>query len=260
MTRASTQRVLGFVLLVLVCGGGCMTVPYVPQEKFAIEQIGLDQPTKDRLEGLADPKPGDPEPTPGLRGRLMLFYVTSARSHDWHGRHAWDGRVTDAGPSEQDLTRLEALRGIESVSTSAFIWPEPKWDEHDQLITTEVNVLQSMLADAEKTNADLLLVYTAEHSAKSIDLTLGLGQILLLGFCPTVIARGVSGIDAVLMDAKTGYIYAFTMGKGGGGAVGIGWETQRTKADAATSAMRDAMSEIVDNLEAAWPDLQAAYD
>ena len=239
------------LFLVLACAGGCL--PYVPEDKADLAVFGFDADTQARLEGLTNPRPGDPEPVSGLAGRLGVWRLDQLPGD--RSVYYRRGRPRRPELNDRQLERLNKLHGINTVSWLKIDWlsiPEDQWQQ--------VDIKQLVLEQANEEKLDLLLVYNHEHSAASFDLSLTLCQFLLLGFCPSVAVDGNASIDAVLIDARSGYAYAFTQGDGDSAALGSGWGRQQAKERAAERAVRESFSEVVDNLEDAWPDLRAAYE
>ncbi len=252
MNHDVMKHYLAFFVVLLLCGGGCMYLPYIPEQQVDLNAIGLDEHTRARLKGQADPRPGDPEPKTGLGGRLAVVLL-DMQLRGFHGLTA------NTAPSDDAIERLQRLVGIEEAFTAGidFTDVQDAWCAGDEL--PSIDLKARLLETAQQTNADLLLAYTTGHSAKSFDLTLGIGQIFLLGYCPTVIFSAEADTTAVLMDAKTSYIYALTTGEGDDGKAGIGWGQAQNKANAATDAAAESLDEVVDRFEEAWPMLQSVY-
>lgn len=253
MNRETLKYTLAFFVVLLVCGGGCMYMPYVPENQMDLKAIGLDEHTRARLQGQADPRPGDPEPATGFSGRLA---VVPLHMH-WDGFYGFTANTT---PSDRSIERLEQLTGIDQAFLAVIDFRDyHEARRHSEEPPPKIDFKERLLQTAKATNADLVLAYTTGHRAKSFDLTLGIGQIFLLGFCPTVVFSADADTSAVLMDAKTGYIYALTTGEGDDGMVGIGWSQAKKKAKAASEAAEESFDEVVDRIEEAWPELQSIY-
>lgn len=252
MIPETLKQYLTFLVVLLLCGGGCMYMPYIPAQQADLEAVGLDEHTRARLQGQADPRPGDPEPTAGFRGRLAVVPLNTA----WDGGF---GHTADTEPGDRSISRLQQLAGIEQAFHARIDLTGYQEARRLGKEPPPIDLKKHLLETAQRTKADLLLVYTTGHNAKSLDLTLGVGQIFLLGFCPTVVFSAEAGTTAILMDAKTGYIYALTTGEGDDGAIGVGWGQAEKKAETASYAAQESFNEVVDRLEAAWPGLQGIY-
>ena len=252
MIHETIKNYLTFFVVLLLCGGGCMYMPYVPAQQTDLALVGLDEHTRARLEGQANSRPDDPEPTPGLNGRLGIV----ALQVNWQFGY---GHTANILPSERTNDRLMQLDGIEHVYNAGIDLSEYYESLGRGEEPPKIDFKKMLLEDAQQQSSDLLLIYTTGHNAKSLDLTLGIGQIFLLGFCPTVVFSAEASTTAILMDAKTGFIYAATEGQGDDAAIGIGWGQAGKKAKAATNAAEEAFDQVVDQLEEAWPVLQGIY-
>lgn len=252
MIHEAIKHYLAFFVVLLLCGGGCMYMPYVPAQQTDLKAVGLDEHTRARLLGQADPRPTDPEPKSGLGGRLAVVPL----GMNWHYGYGHNATIS---PSDRAYESLAQLNGIENAYQAGLDLSEQEeaWRRGEEL--PEIDLAKKLLTDAQEHKADLLLIYTTGHNAKSFDLTLGIGQIFLLGYCPTVVFSAEATTTAILMDAKTGFIYATTEGRGDSGAVGIGWSQEAKKAEVASYAAEESFDQIVDQLEEAWPTLQSIY-
>lgn len=258
MSRPDTSAWLWFVLIVLVCGGGCMTMPYMPAKQQDLAVVGLDAHTRDRLHGTADPRPGDPKPGTRLAGTLHVCALPLVDDFRYGRPYG-----ADTSPSAEAFERLAGLEGIDHALGLRIDLSEQLEQRREQVREGKqpdpIDVARLIFDAARQYDSDLLLVYTTGHEASQFDLTGNILQVLLLGFSPTVVANGDAQTQAVLIDAKTGYIYALTGGEGDGMAMGRGWNRAKTQRSAATRASKDAFDEVVDRLVAAWPALRAAY-
>lgn len=241
-----------FFIVVLLCGGGCMYMPYMPAKQSDLKVVGLDEHTRARLLGQANPRPTDPEPEGQFGGRLGVVPWGA----DWEGVY---GFTADVSPSEDAYERLSKLDGIARVYNAGLDLSDFHEARRRGEEPAPIDLKKRLLDDAHKHQTDLLLIYTTGHDAKAFDLTLGIGQIFLLGYCPTVVFTAEASTTAILMDGKTGYIYATTQGQGDSGAIGIGWSQAKKKAEVASDAAEESFDEVIDRLEEAWPMLQSVY-
>lgn len=252
MTHQAMKHYLTFFIVLLLCGGGCMYMPYIPAQQMDLKVVGLDEQTRARLMGQAEPRPNDPEPEAGLGGRLGIVPLGQTE-------HLIYGLTADISPTDEAYERLSKLQGVTHAYNAAIDRSDDAEAKQAGEARADIDFKKRLLDDAQTDQADVLLIYTTGHNAKAFDLTLGIGQIFLLGFCPTVVFNAEANTTAILMDAKTGYIYALTTGEGGDGAVGIGWGRAKKKAEAASNASAESFDDIINKLEAAWPTLQMIY-
>ena len=87
MSRQETQSVLLFVLVVMVCGGGCMSSRFLPHQQIGLSHIGVDDQTRARLEGKADTPDQGPQPETGLQGKLLIIHLYGIKPRSY-GVHA----------------------------------------------------------------------------------------------------------------------------------------------------------------------------
>lgn len=250
MKRDELQRVLGFMLLVMVCGGGCMTVPYSPGVKDDLRWAGVDDHARARLAGHADPRSDDPKPVAQMSGKLLVYHLASSLNQEIH---YYGGRVYSP-PKEKDINRLTSLDGITDTQVFLIKWPDP-----NEKPLAPIDPRQLLLEQARDAGGDLILLYTCDHDAKAADITLSLAQFLMLGFAPTVFVSADASLEAVLIDAHSGYIYALGEGEGSGFEITNEWGRQNGKRDGAAEAIENAFSQFTDHLQAAWPTIQEAY-
>lgn len=240
MKRDNTRAVLWFVLVVMVCGGGCMTMqrgePIYPQD-LAI--VGVNEHTRARLQGTTDPKPGDPEPVSNLSGRLIVYPgFLNASAQQKH----------------QSLQRLSLLDGITDARLMQINWAAETKDRQ-----TPIDFREVLLRHAKGAGGDLLLFSVYRDKTDSAYLTLTLAQWLTLGLAPTVLASADANIEAAIIDVHTGYIYALGEGEGDSMSLTNHWNRYPTRWKTANEAVDEALAEFVDHLEAAWPAMREAY-
>ncbi|MEM9348532.1 MAG: hypothetical protein AAGB26_18335 [Planctomycetota bacterium] len=256
MTRQTVRWPLIFALTVLVCGGGCMTLPFIGQRMEDMTYIGLDKHTHARLRGEVNPRPNDPGPVSHLSGRLLLYQLLLPRQRSYYYELAsW---VTI---KESDLALLEELEGVDSVGYLGLHWEEP---DQDQPYTGEPTVTpaqfrEAMLGAAQVRDGDLILVYTAHDKSDQFDPTLSLASILTLGFAPTKLVTVETNIEAALVDAHSGFIYAVSSGEGDGWRIASMWSRESKKYPAAADAGAEAFGNMANKLKDAWPTMRQVY-
>jgi len=262
MTRQDTRWVLLFVLVIMVCGGGCMSARFLPQQQVELAAIGVDDHTRARLDGRADATDHGPKPGSAMRGRLLI--VHGAASNDW-----WPG-LTNLSPDPQTRDQLKSLNGIENIGVVEIAHhlstQEQRRREQARLSGVEykpseepIDLLATVKAIAAEDHADLVLFVTSGTKAGDFDAGLVVAQILTLGLAPTVVVTADATMSAVLLDAHTGYAYAITETQGDGFEMSSGWSRESNKRDQAAVAVAEAFGEVINRLEAAWPQMQAAY-
>lgn len=240
MRREDWQRLAGFVLFVLACGGGCITPyrvgPIYPQD-LAI--VGVDDHNRARLQGLTDPRPGDPEPQAQLTGRLLVYPGTFG------------------GSEKRDRQRLERLSQLDSITDARVMhvdWNAVLEDRHEPIDFSE-----ALLRSARAAEGDVLLFFVYHAPTDATYLTLTLAQWLTLGFAPTVLVSADADIEAAIIDVHTGYIYALGEGTGDNLSMTNHWGRYESEWETSRDAVGEALDAYVDRLEAAWPAMRETY-
>lgn len=256
------HRFFFMFLAVLVAGGGCMSAPFIPQSKVDLRQAGVGEATRSRLAGTADPAPDEPEPRAGISGKLMIAEISpQPYASSWGGYYNLQDDPS-YNPNTmffahrphtppRYLARLKALDGISDITVLVPVGPDGK----------DIGPLSlaSLLQAARAADADLVLVYTASTDADAADITLSIGTLLTLGLAPTILVSGQAALEGVLIDAHTGYVYALSEAAGASRGLASDFGLPDGKRAEASDAIEDAVGMLVEQLTAAWPDLQAAY-
>ncbi|MEM9415141.1 MAG: hypothetical protein AAGA29_06620 [Planctomycetota bacterium] len=258
-------------LVILICGGGCM-MSFQPQRPVALQQLGVDDHTRARVEGQADPRPTDPQPHTGLNGTLVIAEVVQypPNTQPYHYPPYIDASVGDSDPGKPEtypffvlapkittgmtelLSGLEGITGVIPLTASDFVGGHANHIVH-------VTGRDALLQTARDAGGDLLLIYTASTDADATDVTLSIGAILTLGLGPTVVVSGEAELQAVLMDAHTGYVYALAEADGDSLGISNAWGRESGKMGEADDSVAEAVAELIGRLEAAWPAMRASY-
>lgn len=241
--------VLSF-LVILAAGGGCME-PYRSSEMVELKLLGVDDHTQARLNGAADLRPGDPAPVCNLHGEVLVLSLNYRimRFADEH-----DELVEDI---IAPISQLQGVTGVGYQSVRHLINTRNRDHAGDHLPATPLR--QMLLDAATQAGADFLLVYMVRTDSDVTDITLTLGSMLTLGAAPTKVVTAEAELEAVLMDAQSGYVYA--LAQADGDAWGMTNLVNRTRAQYREDyeAQRVALRLLVERLEAAWPAMRAAY-
>ena len=240
-----------FALVVLVCGGGCIG-PHWHVYQNNLEWVGLDEHTRARLDGLADPRPSDPEPTAGLSGKLLIYdFVQHIPEND----AVPESQTIPATPGE-----LNHLAGIDSVEAMTIRWdvtyPRPEGFRP----LTAVEYQRVILDSANEAGGDLLLVKVAKKVDRDdFDITFSIAQFLTLGLAPTTFVSSEIELEAVLIDVESGYIYAVLSGEGDGLEITNFWNRGENTTEAMQEAYAEASQMLINRLEEAWPTMKQIY-
>jgi hypothetical protein len=245
------HRFLLAFLTILVAGGGCMR-PYWPSEQVELRRLGVDEATSARLAGRADAPPGAPEPVCNLHGALLV--VSLDHRNDGAARDHHDKVRAMLGP-------LAELHGVSAVGfASGHTLYQVAFTDQVGDPNAPVRPLGRALLDlAAREGADFLLVYTAATGAEVTDLTLTIGSTATLGTAPTKVVTGEAEVQAVLIDAVSGYVYALSDARGDAWGMTNYYNQVGAQYREDYEAQRVALRLLFDQLTAAWPDLRAAY-
>lgn len=252
MNRETLRWPLVFVLVVLVCGGGCIGPAYWGPMQNDLVMVGLDDHTRARLDGQANPRPSDPEPETGLSGKLIVYPFT--------GYVPTNDAVPDPQAYGQTPGKIGQLAGIESVQGLNLHWSTTYPQPEDRRPLSAKEYQRVLLDLAEEQGGDLLFVYVVKQmDGDEFDLTFSILPILTLGLAPTTFVSSEMELEAALIDVKTGYIYAVLSSKGDGLEITNFWNRGKNRHDARDEALSEATESLVEKLEAAWPMMQQAY-
>lgn len=254
MTREETRRILSFVLLVLICGSGCIMPRAWGPMNNDLAWVGLDEHTRARLEGSVDPKPNDPEPVSGLYGKLLIYPFT----HHLPSNYAKPNARTYPQSEETPIQ----FAGITETQALTIQWeedvPYPRPDDYRAITAAEYR--KALFDIIQEEQADLLLVYVVtDQEKKEVDATLSIAPILTLGLAPTTFVGTDMTLEAALIDAKTGYIYAVLGSEGDGLEITNFWNRYDNESEAQSEALQEGYQSLIDQLEEAWPAIQQAY-
>lgn len=141
---------------------------------------------------------------------------------------------------EEDYDRLSNLVDIDQLSPLSRL-----------LLSDNLQSEKDLRVAASRLSADMILIYTIDTKFYNIDKSTPL-TVISLGFGPTINARVITSISALLMDAKTGYIY---------GTIEETAKEQRTTSAISTKndcdklrlkTERDAFEMFIDEFETMW--------
>lgn len=254
MKREEIRCVLGFVLLVLICGSGCIMPRAWGPAHNDLSWVGLDEHTRARLEGSVDPRLNDPEPVSGLYGKLLIYPFTHHLPSNYAKPQARTHPQSEDGPTQ--FTGITETRFLTIHWEQDVPYPRPE----DYRAITAAEYQQALFDVLKQEQADLLLVYVVTDEEKNeIDATLSILPVLTLGLAPTTFVCTDMTLEAALIDAKTGYIYAVLGSEGDGLEITNFWNRYDNESEAQSEALNEGYQSLIDQLEEAWPAIQQAY-
>lgn len=102
--------------------------------------------------------------------------------------------------------------------------------------------------------ADMLLIYTLD-SATAVDHHLPELSALTLGLLPEGEARSTCTASAILLDARSGYVYALAEGTSLQKRIASAWSSDTGREKARRSAEQKAFDELLINLKQRWDEV-----
>lgn len=153
----------------------------------------------------------------------------------------------DDFPRDEHLARLRALPEILAAKTL-----DPRG------ISRGAVTAESLRAAARAQRADLLLVYTFATFAELNDKA-ELASLATLGLAPTTVAKGRTVVEAVLIDARTGYLYGLARAEDDAAQLANLYTADEAEEDARSRAERRAFERLLADFPNAWQRLVSEY-
>jgi len=151
-------------------------------------------------------------------------------------------------PSRSQLERLDALHLIDDAFT---VDPMPAHQRED--------LLTSLRRASLDRGAGLLMLYTFQTWTEASD---GVPPVDLatLGVLPDVVTEATTTAHAVLIDAKSGYIYARAEADEETWQLASHWTREQAREHALERAERRAFNRLIDAFDPAWAEILRRYD
>jgi hypothetical protein len=150
-------------------------------------------------------------------------------------------------PSAEQLERLDALDGVNDALT---ILPAFRHSSESMLV--------ALRRAAVERGAGLLMLYTFETRTESSG---GLPplDLVTLGTLPDVVSEATTSAHAVLIDARTGFIYALAHAEEETWQLASHWTKDSAEEDVLARAERRAFDRLLDDFATAWPAIVRAF-
>lgn len=166
---------------------------------------------------------------------------------------AQNGGAYGSGRASVVMTReVEEPRQIERLATLPQVSGLVALNR--MLIPAKLESDRDIRAAAARLQADLVLLYTFDTAFYDHDLAKPL-SVITLGFSPTRKISAMTTASALLIDTRSGYVYAAYEVTKKAGTLSTSWGSS----DAADGVRRDneraAFTQLVDEFVAAWPKL-----
>ncbi len=150
----------------------------------------------------------------------------------------------------EDDTQVDRLGRLPQIAGTTTI--------SRMLLPTELRSDRELRDAAARLHADLLLVYTFDTNFFETDQARPL-TVITLGLSPTRKFRVSTTVSALLLDTRTGYIYAAYDTTHKAEARSTSWSTGDTADETRRDNERQAFGQLMDEVEKTWPKLLAQY-
>ncbi len=236
------RRVLRLMALAaLVLLGGCATSYVVPGPRADLRAFGSSGSIQDSFAAQATAQ----FPATLAFVRVQAPTYASARLPETQSGPAGRFRVITTREAEDDaqVERLGHLPQVTGVTTLSRL-----------LLPPDVQGDKDLREAAARLHADLVLVYTFDTAIFDTDLARPL-TVVTLGLSPTRKLAISTTASALLLDTRTGFVYATYEVTKKGDTLATSWNT----ADSADQVRRDneheAFGLLVGQVEKTWPRL-----
>lgn len=230
------------VLAVIACSfmAACSGTSYVSARSsetgWRPESLPIPTPS---IAGKAEPKAKFPpviaiSPMPGAPARNNNRYADNADSN------------VRAEESRARLDSLEKLPGVERIVVLNSLTLNPS--------------SQSSVYDAAgAVNADMIVLYRVGSGTVREDTTIpGLG-VLTLGLFPNETRKCYATASAIVLDARTGYLYGALEASSSAWRLANGWTNHREDETVAFEARSKALTELVKRFPPLWEHIKVQY-
>lgn len=158
-----------------------------------------------------------------------------------HGRYSVITTLDAEKP--EDLDRLRKLPMVRDIALMNRL-----------VLPAQLHSDMDLRAAAGSLHADMLLVYTYDTTFRKDDFA-GPLMVVTLGIFPGQAAKVSTTASAVLLDTRTGYIFATATGHSKQSQLANAWTSREAADDARLRAEREALGEMLTSLEQTWPRL-----
>ena len=152
----------------------------------------------------------------------------------------------EAGEDAQ-LDRIARLPGVAGVTGL-----------NRMLLPTRLEGDRPVREAAARLQADLVFLYTFDTSFADTDAAKPL-SVITLGLSPTRHIRVSTTVSALLLDTRTGYVYATSEATKASEMHATSWGSSDAADDARRDNEREAFAQMIDDFCKSWPKLAARY-
>ena len=245
------NRPFAVTLLSLLLAGCASTYVANPRPAAAIAGpgAGLSAGERDALTDVMVRRDSRAKPLAGFPANLAVARVQSARTYH---RSPYDRE-----PALVDQLRVVNTRELEEdLYEKVSKWPliTNVTRVSPLLLGTEMATQTDIRRVAGQLNSDILLLYTFNSHVKRNDWFAPL-SIASLGTAPTIQVNVTSTVSAILVDSRTGYLYAMIEASGKSYHFAGGLNEDDAKKTATRRADRRALERMVKDFEGAWAEV-----
>jgi hypothetical protein len=141
---------------------------------------------------------------------------------------------------DEDFNRFRKLAGIAQIGTLSPL-----------LLPAEIRTDKDLRLAASRLQADILFLYTVDTKFWSEDAVAPL-SVVTLGLSPSVTVNMVSTVSGVLMDVRTGYIYAMMDATEKQTQLSSWWTNGSAVDQSRQRTERAAFEKMLDEFEKVW--------
>jgi len=244
---ARVVRIAGILLstLLAVTFSGCATRYITPGPKADIQELAPPS-----IQEGFDTKPSKPFPAGIAAVRIQASgyeNYNTRRSGAVFGKGRYSVVTTrEVGEQEQfdRIAKLPEVQGI--ISLNRMLLPET------------LSSLKDLRASAAQLHADLMFIYTFDTKFLDNNSSMPL-TVITLGLSPTRKITAVTTVSALLMDTRTGFIYAAFESTEKQEKLSTSWGSMENADKARQQTESRAFEKLMDEVIASWPQLLNRY-
>jgi hypothetical protein len=149
--------------------------------------------------------------------------------------------------TDDDIRRIGALSSVDGVVTMSRL-----------LVPSDLRSDADLRVAAADLHADMLLLYTFDTVFNVADKLSPLSTVTL-GLFPTKAAHVTSTASAIIVDSRTGYVYASAESTAHEDQAANAWTSGNAVDESRRRAERRALDGLVERIEATWPGVVARH-
>ena len=230
------RRSMAALLTVAVSAGGCASSYVVPGGPAPLARL---QQTDSALRDEYAAKPAAEFPAVVAVSRLQSSGYTSRTARSY-GYGAYSVVTTRDVESDTDISRLAAMPGVRSLAPI-----------NRMLLSPEMKDETALRSAAARLRADVLLMYTFDTQFYEKDFAEPL-SIVTLGLSPNKRAYVTTTASALLVDARTGYVYGGAETTAKTDQAANAWTSDDAVDDSRRRTERESFGKLVGELEKTW--------